>query len=143
MMNYVLINGLVFGKTFVFNNESVTIVDQDLFDSVGGVYAVYVDERLVYIGSYSNTLQQRWINKKLTKFVHFKADILKEMAKETNSIVEVFSLPVYSIKEQLFDSEYINQESVESRLIEVIDPPMNVVRKNDKNKSGKSRPPNS
>ena len=142
MLNSVLINGLVFKKAFFFNQNHFIVEDQDLFDSVGGVYAVYVKDVLQYIGSYSNTLQQRWINKRLDKFIHFKADLLKEMAKETNDEVYVYALTRDSIREQLFDSEYINQESVESRLIEVIDPPMNVVRKNDKNKSNKSRSSN-
>jgi len=142
MLNSVLINGLVFKKAFVFNENSVTVEDQNLFDSVGGVYAVYIRGALQYIGSYSNTLQQRWINKRLDKFVHFKANTLKELAKASATDVVVFALTRDSIREQLFDSEYINQESVESRLIEVIDPPMNVVRKNDKNKSSKSRSSN-
>ena len=37
----------------------------------------------------------------------------------------------------------INQESVESRIIEMFNPPLNVVKKNDKNKSSKSGSSNS
>jgi hypothetical protein len=136
MLERKLINGLVFKKAFSFNKEFFHLINQELFNSVGGVYAVYVNEKLVYIGSYSNTLQQRWINKRLDKFVHFKADILKEMV--DSNLVFVYALTRDSIREQLFDSEYINHESVESRLVEVCNPPLNIVKKNDKNKSSKS-----
>lgn len=125
-----------FKPAFRYKEGVFEVLSQDLMDSVGGVYACYIGVDLKYIGSYSNSLQQRWINKKLTKFVHFKADILKEMAE--GKFVDVFALPMYSIAESFDYSPWINQESVESRLIEMYNPPLNVVKKNDKNKSGKS-----
>ena len=138
---YIASNDLIFEfkPAFKYKEGEFQVLNQDMMDSIGGVYACYIGTDLKYVGSYSNSLQQRWINKKHTKFVHFKADILKEMA--NGEYVQVYCLPIQDVKEKHKDSpliELINQESVESRLIEVFDPPLNVVKKNDKNKSRKT-----
>lgn len=125
-----------FKPSFKFNKDQIVILDKDLMNSVGGVYICFINDQLQYIGSYSNTLHQRWVNKKLTKFIHFKADQLKEKAGEDFVVVSVF--PMYSISEYFGNSPWINQESVESRLVQMFNPPMNVVKKNDKNKSSKT-----
>ena len=55
--------------------------------------------------------------------------------------VQVYCLPISDVIEKHKDSPLIvliNQESVESRLIEMFNPPLNVVKKNDKNKSRKT-----
>lgn len=128
-----LLNGLNFQPVFMFDENSIEVIDQKIFESVGGVYAVFVGLDLVYIGSYSNTLQQRWVNKKLNKFYHFKADEIIELAKEKNSKVFVYALTRSQIREQISDNEYINHESVESNLIYRLNPILNSVKKNDKN----------
>lgn len=130
---------LDFRPAFEYKEGIFKVLNQELMDSIGGVYACYVGFDLKYVGSYSNSLQQRWINKKHTKFVHFKADILKEMA--NGDYVKVYCLPIKDVKSKYKDSPLvtlINQESVESRIIEMFNPPLNVVKKNDKNKSSKS-----
>lgn len=140
-MNTKLINGLVFKKAFYFKEGCFGVYDLNLFESIGGVYVVYANNTLQYIGSYSNKLQQRWINGKLNKFIHFKAKVFIEMSKASSTEVIIYALTRKSIREQLLDSEYINHESVESRLIEILNPPMNIVKKNDANQFSQSEHP--
>jgi hypothetical protein len=134
-----LLNGLVFKPAFAFDGDNVEVYDQKLFESVSGVYAVFVGLDLLYIGSYSNALQQRWINKKLDKFIHFKADKIIEIAKEKQMPAIVYVLTRSEIREQISDSDYVNHESVESHLVSMFDPLLNNVKKNDKNKFSQSK----
>ena len=124
-----LLNGLIFNPVFTFDENNINVIDQKLFESVAGVYAVFVGSDLLYIGSYSNTFQQRWINKKLDNFIHFKADKIIEITKEKKLPAMVFVLPRSQIREQISDSEYINHESVESNLVNKLKPILNIMKK--------------
>jgi hypothetical protein len=110
--------------------KAIDIVNQEKFESLGGLYAVYHDEELVYIGEYSNSFQSRWVNKRSNSncertFRHFKGDKLAEQARKTNKHVHVYVLPLSSIREKFPDNRWVNQHGVEAELIRHYNPPMN------------------
>ena len=111
--------------------DGLIITNENLFSSVGGVYAVYLEDKLLYIGVCSNTFQHRWVNKLSNKnckrvFRHFKGVYLAEQAKTSGEHVEVYFLPLSAIREQYPDNRWVNQYGVESELIKHYDPPINI-----------------
>jgi len=61
------IRGLLFKLAFSYTRGGYLINDEELFDSLKGVYAVrYVNKQgrweTVYVGSYAELLYRRWVN---------------------------------------------------------------------------------
>lgn len=110
--------------------DAVIVTNEKMFLSVGGVYAVYHHDELLYIGSYTNSFQYRWINKLSNKnckrvFRHFKGAKLQEKVRESDVHAHVYVLPLNLIRQKYPDIRWVNQYGVESELIRHFNPPMN------------------
>jgi hypothetical protein len=110
--------------------EGIIVTDEKHFTSIGGVYAVYHGDELIYIGSYTNSFQHRWINKLTNKncvklFRHFKGEHLAEQVRKTNTPVNVYVLPLSQINKKFPDNRWVNQFGVESELIKHYLPALN------------------
>ena len=133
-LNNKQLQGWTFYHSLVINGkegkDAIVVTNKKHFVTVGGVYAVYHKDQLLYIGSFSHTFQNRWINKQTNKncvrvFRHFKGDFLAEQARNTKEDVHVYVLPLYNIKQQYVDNRWVNQMGVESELIKHYEPPLN------------------
>jgi hypothetical protein len=111
-------------------SKSIEVVNDEKYNSIGGLYAVYQNNQLLYIGEYSNSFQARWLNKKPNsngelKFRHFKGEYLAEQARSKSQEVLVYVLPLSSIKQQFPDNRWVNQHGIEAELIKHYNPPLN------------------
>ena len=127
---HIKINGLKLEKAFEIRNGLVKIINPDLVKEIAGVYAVVLNKETIYIGSYSNTLQNRWFNvnshrdcKKV--FRHFKGEMISEMAYDLDKSAKVYAITLNQIKKKFNNHEYINHQSVELILIEKTKPILN------------------
>jgi len=118
---------LPFDLVMKFTVDNYDVVNEKLFNEKGGVYAVYVDDILKYIGSYSHSFQNRWVNKQKNKNCvkierHFKYHQLAEMA--NGSMVDVYAISNTTLQE-MFNNPFVNPVGVEYRLIKEYMPELN------------------
>jgi len=114
-------------------NSDMFVVEDSLrhYKQDGGVYLVYYNGELWYIGCYSISFQERWVNKIKNKNCvnqhrHFKYLELQEMAQSGS--VEVYSISNEEIR-KITGCKWVNQASVEIELIKIFNPPMNTSHK--------------
>ena len=110
-----------------FTSSEYEVINENLFNEVGGVYAVYVKGVLKYIGSYSHSFQRRWVNKLKNKNCkrierHFKYHELAEMA--NGSVVNVYAISNRTLQE-MFNNPFVNPVGVEYRMIKEYMPELN------------------
>lgn len=121
------LSGLPFELVMKFTSDKYDVMNEDIFNTIGGVYAVFIDSLLKYVGVYSHTFQHRWVNKMKNKNCvrierHFKYHELAEMADD--QMVEVYALTEDKIND-IFNSPFVNPVGIEYRLIKDYMPPLN------------------
>ncbi|WP_146853457.1 hypothetical protein [Brevifollis gellanilyticus] len=95
--------------------------------SVGpGVYVVFEDEKIVYIGSYQSGVAKRWLYLRKQDVYHFKKPLVADSLSR-GAILKVFAQDERDIKEQLGcgDNVWVNSAGIEARLISIFHPPWN------------------
>jgi len=113
---------LEFKLTMTINDAGYTVVNRTYFESISGVYIVFIGDVWWYTGKFSNSFQRRWVNKgkrcnQTRIHRHFKYETLVEAATELNDIVRVYSCPQTMIF-NTFNNPLINFAGIEQALIE-------------------------
>ncbi|HEY4248714.1 MAG TPA: hypothetical protein VGM64_17970 [Lacunisphaera sp.] len=106
-----------------------------------GVYLLYSNDRLVYVGSYQGGLARRWLYTRKQDLYHFKKKkILEEL--RTSASLRVFAQEEDAIKKQIGQAgnQWITSAGIESFLIRSESPPWNRIGKK-KMKPGKPAHP--
>lgn len=105
------IDDIVFQLAMTQDYNDVWIVDHHLFNSKRGVYAVYFNDDVQYVGKYSNGLKNRWKN-------HFK--IKTFLQDSTSGEFKVYACDVDFLKKSYDNStsQFINQAGVEQMILE-------------------------
>jgi hypothetical protein len=100
-----------------------------------GVYAVYENNTLVYIGKYQRGVMYRWVKQKKRGLYHFKKDQVAASLKDGKT-VQVFAEQEDALKQTINSStsQWINVSGIEAHLVEAcgLDLPWN--------KNGKKKP---
>lgn len=91
-----------------------------------GVYAVFKDEEVIYIGSYKRGIISRWLYPKKRDLYHFKKPLVVERLQKGETI-HVYAQSESSVKEEIncTNNIWVNVAGIEARLIERCNPPWN------------------
>ena len=83
-----------------------------------GVYVVFEDSQLVYIGSYNYGMRYRWIRKREGEVYHFKRPNVMGSLKNGKT-VKLFAEDEAKLKEQLSqqDNPWVNAAGIEAYLV--------------------------
>jgi hypothetical protein len=95
-----------------------------------GVYAVAVNGDCVYIGSFKNGFDKRWLYRSTQELYHFKAPVIEE-ALRAGAMVGVYALGEDEAKRSLGleNCDWVNCRSLEDRLIQLLRPKWNSIGK--------------
>lgn len=113
------IEGLTFRLAIEFHRfgENLTYtIHGNAWRRCPGVYLVYVDKQLVYIGKYQSGIRYRWLTKK--GIYHFKKDKVHESLMEGKNVY-VFAEHEEVLANQIRSStpQWINVAGIESHLV--------------------------
>ena len=114
------IEGLDFRLALQFHLKGDQVgyrVHGDEWPKVPGVYAVYENDTLVYIGKYQNGVLYRWVKKKGDLY-HFKKDHVAASLRDGKT-VQVFAEHEKALKTKIDSStsRWINASGIEAHLV--------------------------